>query len=229
MIKIKYARLIFLIIIAMVIVISLFIPSFRDLIINIFSSEGLEDLKNYIESLGYWGPFFAVFLMVLHSIVFIPSEIILFANVYIYGFTLGLLYTWIGSMLGAYLSFYLARFFGRPLVEKFVSKEKLDKFDQWFTRNGTFGLFILRLIPIFSFNLLNYGAGLVSMTFWQFTWSTAIGIIPPMIVMAWLYINSLNNIWGFIILLVMVVVFVLLKLFNKKYELYGNSRRGGTS
>lgn len=121
-------------------------------------------------------------------------------------------------MFGAYLSFYLARFFGRPLVEKFVSKEKLDKFDQWFERNGTFGLFILRLIPIFSFNLLNYGAGLVSsMTFWQFTWSTAIGIIPPMVVMAWLYINSLNNIWGIIILLMMVVVFIVLKIFNKKH------------
>ncbi|WP_408962583.1 VTT domain-containing protein [Guptibacillus hwajinpoensis] len=70
-----------------------------------------------MRSLGFWGPLFAIFLMVLHSVVFVPSEIILFANIYIYGFALGLLYTWIGSMLGAYLSFYLARLFGKPLVE----------------------------------------------------------------------------------------------------------------
>lgn len=159
--------------------------------------------------------------MVLHSIVFIPSEIILFANVYIYGFTLGLLYTWIGSMLGAYLSFYLARLYGRPLVEKFISKEKLDKFDQWFNMNGTFGLFILRLIPLFSFNLLNYGAGFVSITFWQFTWSTAIGIIPPMVVMAWLYISSLDNNWGFIILLAIIVLIFSLKIFKKKNQKIG--------
>lgn len=155
------------------------VPSFRELIPILFSTDAVESLKTYMRSLGFWGPLFAIFLMVLHSVVFVPSEIIFFANIYIYGFALGLLYTWIGSMLGAYLSFYLARLFGKPLVEKFVSIEKHEKFDRWFQKNGTFGLFILRLIPLFSFNLLNYGAGIVSITFLQFTWSTALGIIPP--------------------------------------------------
>jgi uncharacterized membrane protein YdjX (TVP38/TMEM64 family) len=192
-------------------------PTVSDIILKIFSSEGLEFLKTYIDSLGYWGPIIAILLMVLHSIVFIPSEIILFANVYAYGFYLGMLYTWIGSMLGAYLSFYLARFFGRPLVEKFIAKEKVDKFDQWFDEKGTFGLFILRLIPLFSFNLLNYGAGLVSISFWQFTWSTGIGIIPPMVVMSWLYLHSAKNSWGITILVIMAVLFVALKLYKDKY------------
>lgn len=200
------------------------VPSFREIIPILFSTDAVESLKTYMRSLGFWGPLFAIFLMVLHSVVFVPSEIILFANIYIYGFALGLIYTWIGSMLGAYLSFYLARLFGKPLVEKFVSIEKHEKFDRWFQKNGTFGLFILRLIPLFSFNLLNYGAGLVSITFWQFTWSTALGIIPPMMVMGWLYINSLQTNWGLIILFVLIVSIVLIKIY-KKGSLAKYSRR----
>ncbi|MCA0986783.1 TVP38/TMEM64 family protein [Guptibacillus algicola] len=193
-------------------------PSLREVVSILFSKNGLEDLKDYMLNLGHWGPVFAISLMILHSVIFIPSEIILFANIYIFGFTLGLIYTWIGSMLGAYLSFYLARLFGRPLVVKFVSNEKLQKFDSWFAKNGLTGLFTLRLIPLFSFNLLNYGAGLLTITFWQFTWTTSIGIIPPMIVMAWLYVNSLQSNLGLILLLAVVSMFILIKFMRKKVQ-----------
>lgn len=182
----------------------------------LFSTSGLEDLKAFMLGLGSFGPIVAILLMVLHSIIFIPSEIILFANVYIFGLTLGLIYTWIGSMLGAYLSFYLARLFGRPLVLKFISDAKLAKFDNRFKKNGLFGLFLLRLVPLFSFNLLNYGAGLIKITLWQFTWTTALGIIPPMVIMAWLYMNSMQSSVGIAILIVFVVIFIVIKVFKDK-------------
>ncbi|MBF0706570.1 TVP38/TMEM64 family protein (plasmid) [Alkalihalobacillus hwajinpoensis] len=120
--------------------------------------------------------------------------------------------------------FLFSSFIWKAISRKFVSIEKHEKFDRWFQKNGTFGLFILRLIPLFSFNLLNYGAGLVSITFWQFTWSTALGIIPPMMVMGWLYINSLQTNWGLIILFVLIVSIVLIKIY-KKSSLAKYSRR----
>lgn len=204
--------MVLLLVVSVVVVVS--VPSIREVIPILFSTHGVETLKSYMISLGYWGPVVAILLMVLHSVIFIPSEIILFANIYVYGFWLGLLYTWVGSMLGAYFSFYLARLFGKPLVEKVISIEKYEKFNSWFEKNGTFGLFILRLIPLFSFNLLNYGAGLVRISFWQFTWSTALGIIPPMVVIGWLYINSMNSMWGLIILIALIVGILAVKLYK---------------
>jgi uncharacterized membrane protein YdjX (TVP38/TMEM64 family) len=133
----------------------LFFPSFRDFITLLFSDQGLEKLTEWIKSLGYWGPIISILIMILHNIIFIPAEVILFANIYIFGLSLGSLYTWIGSMLGAYLSFYVARIFGRPVVKRFFAQENINKFDQWIEEKGTFGLFVLRLIPLFSFNLLN--------------------------------------------------------------------------
>jgi uncharacterized membrane protein YdjX (TVP38/TMEM64 family) len=36
----------------------------------------------------------------------------------------------------------------------------------------------LRLIPLISFDLINYVAGLANVSWWTFTWTTAIGILP---------------------------------------------------
>ncbi|WP_347549753.1 TVP38/TMEM64 family protein [Pseudalkalibacillus hwajinpoensis] len=142
----------------------------------------------------------SISLMILHSVVFIPSEIILFANVTLYGLWLGTLYTWIGAMLGAYLSFYLSKFLGRTFAVKMISAQRIARFDEWFQQKGVRGLFYMRLIPVFSFNLLNYGAGLTKISFWQFTWTTGVGILPPSLLMAWLYQHAMNSFLGIVLL-----------------------------
>jgi uncharacterized membrane protein YdjX (TVP38/TMEM64 family) len=35
-----------------------------------------------------------------------------------------------------------------------------------------------RFVPIIAFNLINYAAGLSKVTWWQFLWTTGIGILP---------------------------------------------------
>ena len=37
---------------------------------------------------------------------------------------------------------------------------------------------IARFIPVISFNLVNYAAGLTRISWWTFAWSTGIGILP---------------------------------------------------
>ncbi|WCK52977.1 TVP38/TMEM64 family protein [Aneurinibacillus sp. Ricciae_BoGa-3] len=219
--KSNHFRLIITGIVVVLISMSLLITSLRHFIVQLFTNHGSESFKEYIRSFGFWGPVMSIFFMVLHSILFIPSEIIFFANIYLYGLILGFIYTWIGSILGAYFSFYLAKFYGRSFVKRFVSIEKIKRFDQWFQKNGVLGIFILRFIPLFSFNLLNYGAGLTQLTFWQFTWTTGIGIVPPMIVMAWLYQNTMKENWYLVglaivvILLVFMIRIIKLKMKNK--------------
>ena len=123
-------------------------PSSREFVLDLYTQQGQENLKHFIYSLGFWGPIVSIFLMVLHSIIFIPSEVVLFANIYLFGFYIGLFYTWVGSMLGAYLSFYLARFYGRPFIERFHSSRKSSPFrsvarekrDIWFFYFTTYSI-----------------------------------------------------------------------------------------
>lgn len=48
--------------------------------------------------------------------------------------------------------------------------------ERWTVRPGS--LLLLRLIPIVSFNLVNFAAGLAGAGWWDYLWTTALGILP---------------------------------------------------
>lgn len=128
-----------------------------------------------------WGPFAAlasIGLMVLHSFVPLPAEVLAVANGMLFGALWGTVVTWIGAMLGAWLAFGLARLLGRPFVEGLVAERHWATLDLWSRRGGGAALLCARLIPVISFNLINYAAGLTTISWWTFTWATAIGILP---------------------------------------------------
>jgi uncharacterized membrane protein YdjX (TVP38/TMEM64 family) len=164
------------------------------------------NIINFLDSLGPWGPVSAVSLMVLHSFVPFPAEFLALANGMVYGPFWGVTITWIGAMLGAFASFGLTKHFGRPFVEKKVSPTQLKKLDQWFEQQGAWPLLLSRLIPLISFNLINYGAGMTNVSWWTFTWTTGVGILPITIIMVTMG-NNFNILpwWGWVILLGIII------------------------
>lgn len=140
-------------------------------------------IRTFILSYGALGPLVSMGLMVLHSLIPFPSELVTFANGVLYGPVWGTVLSWAGALLGAQLAFFITRLGGRPAAERFVPARHLDRFDAWVDRYGVGALLIARLLPIVSFNLLNYAAGLTRVSWWTFTWSTALGILPLTILM----------------------------------------------
>lgn len=145
-----------------------------------FSSDEIEDI---IRSWGMWGVAGSIGLMVLHSFVPFPAEIVAIANGMIYGPFWGVVITWIGAMLGAFLAFGLARAFGRPFVERMVARKRWQLFDDWTAERGGRIVLLSRLCPVIAFNLVNYAAGLARISWWTFFWATGIGILPLTILM----------------------------------------------
>jgi uncharacterized membrane protein YdjX (TVP38/TMEM64 family) len=135
-------------------------------------------VERTIESWGVWGVAGAILLMALHSFVPFPAEIVAMANGMLYGPLWGTLITWTGAMLGAYLAFGLARWLGRPFVLAMVAKRHHARLDDWVARQGGSVLFLSRFVPVISFNLINYAAGLTAISWWTFTWATGLGILP---------------------------------------------------
>lgn len=136
-----------------------------------------------IEAAGTWGIVLAVGLMVLHTFVPFPAEILAIANGMIYGPVGGAFVTWVGAMIGALLAFWLARRLGRPFVARFVSADGLRRIDAWTDRNGVGAFLLARLIPIIAFNVVNFAAGLTRLSLWTFIWTTGVGILPVTIAM----------------------------------------------
>jgi uncharacterized membrane protein YdjX (TVP38/TMEM64 family) len=139
------------------------------------SVEGIERIA---EAWGAWAPVASMALMILHSFVPFPAELIAIANGMLFGLVWGTLVTWIGAMLGAALAFALARRYGRPLVDRLVAREAWTGAEALHACCDPRTLLLARLVPVISFNLINYAAGILGVGWWRFLWTTSLGILP---------------------------------------------------
>ncbi len=137
-----------------------------------------QDLRALIQSTGLWAPLASIALMIVHSFVPFPAELLAIANGTVFGLATGLFLTWFGAMCGAWLAFALARWAGDKWVKRLIGEARWQTMTDWINARGTSGLLAARLIPVISFNLVNYAAGLAGVGWWKFTWTTAIGILP---------------------------------------------------
>ena len=84
----------------------------------------------------------------------------------------------IGWWLGAQIAFLLARHYGKPLVQKLVSLETLEKFEKSIPEEHLFWSVVL-LRMVVSVDLLSYALGLFSsMKTTSYALATLIGITP---------------------------------------------------
>ncbi len=150
---------------------------------SLLFEDRVQVFEEAIISMGIWGVLGSIGLMILHSFIPFPAEFLAIANGMVYGPVTGVVITWIGAMLGAFSAFALTRFFGRPFVEKFVARKNLHVIDDWAADKGGQLVLLCRFIPVIAFNLVNYAAGLMRLSWWTFTWTTSIGILPMTILM----------------------------------------------
>ncbi len=138
----------------------------------------MQEIVSLIRSFGPWGVVASISVMVAHSFVPFPAELVAIANGMVYGPFWGTVVTWTGAMLGAFLAFGLARLLGRPFVRRVLSKENNRRMDEWTRTHAGGALLFSRFIPVIAFNLINYAAGLMNVSWWTFAWTTGLGILP---------------------------------------------------
>lgn len=144
--------------------------------------------RDYLLGFGAWAPWVSGALMVFQSVAApLPSFVLTFANGLLFGWALGALLSWTSAMVGALLCFWIARQLGRPLVEHLVGGSRaLDGWDQFFARYGNRAILVARLLPFVSFDIVSYGAGLTSISLWNFFWATGLGQLPATLLYSYL-------------------------------------------
>ena len=143
-----------------------------------------ETMAGFIKSWGIWGHFGVIGLMVAHSFIPFPAEFVAIAAGMSFGMVWGTVITWTGAMIGGLLAFGIARKLGRPFVADMLTPGQLARIDKGAAVTSVSALIGVRLVPVIAFNLVNYGAGLTNVSWWRFTWTTAIGILPLTFLMA---------------------------------------------
>ena len=144
----------------------------------------VEGTAQRIRDWGMWGVAGSIGLMVAHSFLPFPAEIIACANGMVYGSWWGGVITWVGAMLGASFAFALVRSLGRPFVERMVPAKQWEQISLWSDDRGAAVLLVARLVPVIAFNLINYVAALTGISWWTFLWATGLGILPLTILLS---------------------------------------------
>ena len=197
------------------------VPPFRDWLVIIFELfKNPQAMREYIAAYGPLAPVISVFLMILQSVAApLPAFLITFTNGVLFGVWWGAALSWSSAMLGAALCFFIARYFGRPVVVKLTSESALATSDRFFERYGRHAVLIARLVPVISFDVISYGSGLTGMGFLGFWIATGIGQLPATILYSYLGDEATGTIkilfWAFGIVIAISVVTVLIKRRSK--------------
>lgn len=188
----------------------------------------VEGFKDYLLSFGPLAAVISGLMMVFQSIIApLPAFVITFANGLLFGWGLGAILSWSSAMVGAILCFYLAKVLGRPIVEKIVTKKALTWWDQFFAKYGKHAVFIARLVPIVSFDLVSYAAGVTSISFWQFFWATGLGQLPATILYSFLGENATSTVKILFFLFTIVIALAVIgMILRPKFQGWSKAKQG---
>lgn len=184
------------------------------------------NIKNFILNFGVLAP--AIFILIYAAravILIIPVGVMSWVGGLAFGIWWGTVLILIGATLGSCLSFLVARYFGRDFIERFewLHKGRIKKFDEGIAQNGFKVILFVRLIPLFQYDAVNFGAGLSKIKFRDYALATFIGMIPGGFINA-LVGDSLENPVS-VQFIVAVAAFVLLMFVPAIYKTV-QKRRG---
>ncbi|HYC80049.1 MAG TPA: VTT domain-containing protein [Candidatus Binatia bacterium] len=147
-------------------------------VFNLFANDASK-FRDYLVNLGGWASFTYVWLVMLEVLIaFIPGWFVYPVGAAIFGFLQTVMLVMLANFLGASISFWIGRRWGKPLIEKFIATSSINKFDSYMERNGTWAIFILKINPITSFDIWNYIAGASRISYWKFSIANLLGILP---------------------------------------------------
>ncbi len=133
----------------------------------------------WIDGLGFWGPVFVAVFYIVAAVLFLPGSIITLGAGALFGVVNGFMAAWVGANLGACAAFLVGRTLARDWIRARVAENpKFAVVEEAVAREGFKIVLLLRLSPIFPFNLLNYALGLTKVSLFNYALASLIGMIP---------------------------------------------------
>jgi uncharacterized membrane protein YdjX (TVP38/TMEM64 family) len=132
----------------------------------------------WVDGLGLWGPVVFVLGYALAVVAFVPGSLLTLAAGAIFGLGEGTLYVFVAAVLGSTGAFLVARHLARAAVERRLSGDpRFAAIDRAIGAQGRRIVFLLRLSPVFPFNLLNYALGLTRVRLGDYV-AASVGMLP---------------------------------------------------
>ena len=147
----------------------------------------LAGLLQRIESVGPWGPVLLAGIYAVACVLFVPGSILTLGAGFLFGVVRGTIAVSAGSVLGATAAFLVGRTLVRGWIEKRIAGyPRFRAIDRAVGMEGFKIVLLVRLSPVFPFNLLNYAFGLTNVRLWQYVLASWVGMLPATLMYVYL-------------------------------------------
>lgn len=136
-----------------------------------------EQLQIWLKQAGIWAPVIYILLYTVGTILILPSTPLNLSGGVIFGAWWGTLWTSIAAVIAAVVAFAFTRTLGRDLVARKLAG-RWEALDAEMRQGGLFYMFAIRLLPIIPYGLVNFAAGLTSISFRDYLVGTLLGTVP---------------------------------------------------
>jgi uncharacterized membrane protein YdjX (TVP38/TMEM64 family) len=147
----------------------------------------VERLQSFFEACGPLAPVVYVAFVTVEVVVAPIPGLMLYApgGVIFGGFTGGLL-ALVGNVLGAGIACGITRTIGSTWLSRVFPEESLEKAQAELDHRGSWLVFLLRVNPLTSSDLVSYAAGFTRIPIWKVMFATMLGMAPLCFAQAWL-------------------------------------------
>jgi phospholipase D1/2 len=158
-------------------------------------------------------PFIILGAYLVGSIVSVPITVLIFATSLVFGPVMGIVYSFVGCLLGAITTYAIGYFLGRDFVRKLMGT-KWQGIEHKINQTGVLAVAALRAIPIAPFTVINIISGAFQVPIRDYFLGSLIGLAPGIIVTN-LFAHQLQSairnpgVASFVLLAVLIVVSVL--------------------
>jgi uncharacterized membrane protein YdjX (TVP38/TMEM64 family) len=150
------------------------------------AGDRLAGLLAWVGELGIWAPVAFAVLYAVATVAFVPGSVLSLAAGALFGIAGGVAVVFVGATAGAAAAFLIARYVARGAVERRLARDRrFAAIDRAVGEDGRRIVLLLRLSPVFPFNLLNYALGLTRVRFADYL-IASLGMIPGIL----LYVYS---------------------------------------
>lgn len=155
------------------------------------AQQRIERLDEFFQSAGWFAPgAYVLFVTVEVVVAPIPGLMLYAPGGLIFGPWAGGTLAIIGNAAGAGLSCLLARSLGTDWIKRFFDTNSVLRVQDRLEKHGPLLIFLLRLNPLTSSDLLSYAAGFTRIAVWKVMLATGLGMAPLCYAQSWLS-NSL--------------------------------------
>jgi len=164
--------------------------------------------------------FYLLAAYIVGSILLVPITGLILVTAIVFGPELGTLYSFIGCLAGAIVTYAIGYFLGRDFVQK-LAGEKWERVERNIDQSGIIAVATLRLLPVAPFSIINVVSGAFKVPLRDYLIGSLLGLAPGILLtnlFARQFQSAIRNpgIGTFLILAALIVVTIIGSIWLKR-------------